>query len=151
MMEKQRDDLKLSYEQSMNEVMKLNNELEQVSHEYEYVKRLAMIVAKTMGSNVNPHLLIKPNKISIDKVNMEEAYDMTQPKGVAMVIHNEWTVRSPREDTKTPRQNSSRKNAGKQLDSLFVQLGYYLIRRSDLSTAGMRQHMTGLSDQYHGY
>nr|XP_009858817.2 uncharacterized protein LOC104265773 [Ciona intestinalis] len=147
LLEKQREDLKMSYEQSMNEVLKLSNEFEQVSHEYEYVKRLASIVAKTMGNNVDPQLLIKPNKISIDKALREDAYEMTQPKGVAMVIHNEWFTKSPREEK--PSKTKDKNN--KQLESLFVQLGYYLIHRSNLSAAGMRQHMSGLSDQYHGY
>ena len=75
---------------------------------------------------------------------------MTQPKGVAMVIHNDWGNKTTKGSSERP-TTDRKKDVGKVLGALFMQFGYYVIHRLNLTSSEIRQHMVGLSDQYHGY
>ena len=75
---------------------------------------------------------------------------MIQPKGVAMLIHNDWGNLSTKASVERP-TTERKKDIGKILGALFIQFGYYGIHRLNLTSSEIRQHMIGLSDQYHGY
>ncbi|XP_076819817.1 uncharacterized protein LOC143465426 isoform X3 [Clavelina lepadiformis] len=149
-LEQQKDDLKSSYEQSVEEVLKLSMDYEQVNHKYEYEKRLAAVVAKTIwNNNADIYTTVRPNKITTIRMETEGAYPMLQPKGVALVIHNDWATKSEKANKLV--HDKVDKNFAKSLNVLLVQCGYYVIQRKDLTTGEIQHHMIGLSDQYHGY
>ncbi|CAK8685877.1 unnamed protein product [Clavelina lepadiformis] len=105
-LEQQKDDLKSSYEQSVEEITTI-------------------------------------------RMETEGAYPMLQPKGVALVIHNDWATKSEKANKLV--HDKVDKNFAKSLNVLLVQCGYYVIQRKDLTTGEIQHHMIGLSDQYHGY
>jgi len=95
-------------------------------------------------------------QIDSSTIQQDETYDMTQPKGVALLIYNSWQnsprVSKPSNPGKRGVPEANRKNDfGRTLESLLIQLGFYVIKRSNVSANTMRKNVSGLSDQYHGY
>ena len=85
---------------------------------------------------------------------------MLQPKGVAVVIHNDVTFNKlpPGGKASKMSQNSTSSKFDDQvgayervMKSFCLQLGYYIISRSHLTGPELKRHMIGLSNQYHEY
>ena len=90
----------------------------------------------------------------------DDCYEMFQPKGVAVVIHNDVSFRPQLNPggkiSRTSQTSASSKTdeSGvyeKVMKSFCLQLGYYIISRSHLTGPELKRHMIGLSNQYHDY
>ena len=88
--------------------------------------------------------------MSMEKILSENAYIIDQPKGVAMLIHNNLRSHSAKSFVERP-GTDRKKDVGNLVGALCTQFGFYVIQRSNMTSLAMRQHMIGLSDQYHGY
>ena len=90
-------------------------------------------------------------QITLSKAEAEGAYSMIQPKGVAMLINNNWETKPVKEKTSIRPTTETKKSLAKMLKDLCIQFGYYVIQREELTSIAIREHMIGLSDQYHDY
>ncbi|XP_039272543.2 uncharacterized protein LOC120346786 [Styela clava] len=172
-LEKQKEDEKDSYYNARKLVMQLDHEFERLNREYEYVKRLSTTLLPSQWRiNIFDQLstnAVKPNRVSADKALTEDAYQMSQPKGVAMIINNDdekYSPVSPRSITLAQdfsplsstrpvdqlEATSERANTVvKCLTSLYAQLGFYIMSRFQLSNDAMHRNMAAMSDQYHTF